>query len=307
MSETTASSANHVSHHGRTSRVPTRLLVLGLLFVITALIYAGRGSLSITGDDMAADLGFSTLQLGYVFSAFGWSYVLAQLPGGILLDRFGARRVYTASILLWTLATAAISLVGLMTTPVLVALAAVFLLRLLLGAFESPALPANARVVTMWFPTAERGWATAVFTSAQYLATAMFAPLMGWITHEFGWRWVFVLLGACGAVLATIWTRWMRSPTRHPRVSSAELVQMESGGALIGLDDTLTGLDDTAERHRTIEGGVPAAVESADQPSPGTGGTEPRPARLDRWTVRRILSVRPLWGAAGVVRVRDHG
>ncbi|SFD64444.1 MFS transporter, ACS family, glucarate transporter [Actinopolyspora alba] len=296
MPETTTSPANQVSQRGRNPRVPTRLLVLGLLFVITVILYAGRGSLSITGDDMADDLGFSTVQLGYVFSAFGWSYVLAQLPGGILLDRFGARGVYTASIVLWTLATAAIGLVGLMTTPVLVALAAVFLLRLLLGAFESPALPANARVVTMWFPTAERGWATAVFTSAQYLATAMFAPVMGWVTHEFGWRWVFVLLGACGVVPAMIWIRWMRSPTRHPRVSHAELDHMESGGALVGLDDVLTGLDDTAEPARTAEGGVPAAVDSVDRPSPGTGGAEPRPARLDRWTVRRILSARPLWG-----------
>ncbi|SDJ63936.1 MFS transporter, ACS family, glucarate transporter [Actinopolyspora mzabensis] len=296
MPGTATSSTNHVSHHGRTPRLPTRLLVLGLLFVITAVIYAGRGSLSITGDDMAADLGFSTVQLGYVFSAFGWSYVLAQLPGGILLDRFGARRVYTASIVLWTLATAAISLVGLLTTSVLVALAAVFLLRLLLGAFESPALPANARVVTMWFPTAERGWATAVFTSAQYLATAMFAPLMGWVTHEFGWRWVFVLLGVCGVVLAASWTRWMRSPTRHPRVSSAELAHMESGGALTGLDDPLSRLDATVERSRTANGSGPAAVESADRSSTGSGGTEPRPARLDRGTVRRILSARPLWG-----------
>src|SRR5204863_6264146 len=110
-------------------------------------------------------------------------------------DRFGARRIYALSLALWSVVTAAVSLLGLITSPVLVAVTIVFVLRLLLGIFESPAFPANARVATTWFPTAERGRATAVFNSAQYFATALFAPVMGWLTHAFGWRWVFVLLG----------------------------------------------------------------------------------------------------------------
>lgn len=284
MAETTADAPT--TRRTRQRRIPTRYLVLGLIFLITAVNYADRSSLSITGSDLAADLGFSTVQLGYIFSAFSWSYVLAQLPGGVLLDRFGARRVYAASIALWTLVTVAISLVGLITTPVLVALALVFGLRLLLGAFESPAFPANARVATMWFPTAERGRATAVFNSAQYLATAMFAPLMGWITHAFGWRWVFVMLGAVGATLALLWVRWMRTPAHHPRVDAAELAHLEAGGALTRLDDA-------------VDPNQSGAVRNVDAPATtaqGTADPAPGPARLDRSTVRQIFTARALWG-----------
>lgn len=265
MSEPGAA-ADQAPPRARSRRIPTRVLVLVLLFVITAVNYADRSSLSLTGGDVQADLGFSTVQLGYVFSAFSWAYVVGQLPGGVLLDRFGARRVYAASLALWTLVTLAISAVGLITTPVLVAVSILFALRLLLGVFESPAFPANARVATAWFPTAERGRATAVFNSAQYFATALFAPIMGWVTHQFGWRWVFVLLGALGFALALLWYRWMDSPRKHPRVSAAELATIESGGGLVDLDEAANA---RAARER---------------------------APLNGRTIARIFSSRALWG-----------
>ncbi|MER7081028.1 MFS transporter, ACS family, glucarate transporter [Saccharopolyspora kobensis] len=266
MSDTaTASTVGRAGAPTSRRRIPTRYLVLSLIFIITALNYADRSSLSITGTSLQADLGFDSVQLGYIFSAFSWAYVVGQLPGGILLDRFGARRVYALSLALWTAVTAAISLVGLITTPVLVSVAIIFALRLLLGVFESPAFPANARVATAWFPTAERGRATAVFNSAQYFATALFAPLMGWITHEFGWRWVFVLLGVLGLALAVIWLRWMDSPRNHPRVTAEELEAISAGGGLVDLD-----APKTAEAHQRT--------------------------RLDRRTIAQIFSARPLWG-----------
>lgn len=270
MSETAAASTVRQAGGPTTGRrLPTRYLVLTLIFVITAVNYGDRSSLSMTGTSLQADLGFSSVQLGYIFSAFSWAYVVGQLPGGILLDRFGARRVYALSLALWTMVTAAISLVGLITTPVLVAVTIVFVLRLLLGIFESPAFPANAQVATAWFPTAERGRATAVFNSAQYFATALFAPVMGWITHEFGWRWVFVLLGVLGFVLVVVWLRWMDSPRHHPRVSAAELETISSGGGLIDLDAPKAGSSD-ARKHERV--------------------------RLDRRVIARIFSARALWG-----------
>jgi D-galactonate transporter len=254
-------------------RVSTRFLVLGLIFVITTMNYADRSSLSLVGSSLQSDLGFSSVQLGYIFSAFSWAYVVGQLPGGALLDRFGARRVYAASIALWTAVTFAISFVGLITLPVLAWVTVIFALRLLLGVFESPAFPANARVTMTWFPTAERGRATAVFNSAQYFATALFAPIMGWITHEFGWRWVFVLLGVIGLLLAALWMRWMRPPREHSRVEAAELATMEAGGALVDLDTLRDGRADAADE---------LAV--------------PRRAPLSRATILRIFSARALWG-----------
>ncbi|MCX2731465.1 MFS transporter [Saccharopolyspora sp. NFXS83] len=269
MSDSEAEAAGRTAERaaGR-PRIPTRFLVLALIFVITVVNYADRSSLSITGSSLQADLGFSTVQLGYIFSAFSWAYVVAQLPGGMLLDRFGARRVYAFSLVLWTLVTLAVSFVGLITTPVLVAVTIIFLLRLLLGAFESPAFPANARVATAWFPTAERGRATAIFNSAQYFATALFAPIMGWITHQFGWRWVFVMLGVLGFALAAMWLRWMDSPRHHPRVSPEEFEKISSGGGLVDLD----------------------------APKSGDAAPVQERAPLNAATFRQIFAARALWG-----------
>ena len=112
-----------------------------------------------------------------------------------------------------------------------------FALRFLLGLVESPAFPANGRIVAAWFPTAERGTATAVFNSAQYFATVLFAPIMGWITHALGWQYVFYFMGVIGFVLAAVWFKVVHSPKEHPRVSRSELDHIERGGALVNMDE----------------------------------------------------------------------
>jgi len=215
----------------------TRFLVLGLIFFITVVNYADRSSMSIAGTDMTKELGMSSVQLGFIFSAFSWAYVVGQLPGGYLLDRFGAKKMYGWSLTLWSLVTLVVGFVGLVSTPVLVSVGILFGLRLLLGIVEAPAFPANARITTMWFPTKERGQATAVFNSAQYLATAMFAPLIGWMTFTFGWRLGFYALGVLGMVMAIVWFRWMNVPSKHKRVTATEIDTIRAGGGLVDLDE----------------------------------------------------------------------
>jgi ACS family glucarate transporter-like MFS transporter len=78
-----------------------RYLIVFMLFVVTMVNYADRATISIAGPALSKDLGLSAVQMGYVFSAFGWSYVVAQIPGGWLLDRFGSRTVYFWSIFIW--------------------------------------------------------------------------------------------------------------------------------------------------------------------------------------------------------------
>lgn len=142
---------------------------------------------------MTRDLGIDKLELGIIFSAFGWSYVVAQMPGGWLLDRFGARKVYLLAIIVWSLLTAAHGLVALVSGAIAVAM--LFALRFLVGIAEAPALPGNARIVSQWFPAHERGTAAAIFNSAQYFSTVLFAPLMGWIVVTWGWQWNFAVMG----------------------------------------------------------------------------------------------------------------
>lgn len=153
--------------------------------------------------------------MGYIFSAFSWAYVLSQLPAGWLLDRFGARRVYAASIFSWSLFTLLQSSVGLLGSAG-AAITALFVLRFVMGAAESPAFPANAKVVASWFPTNERGTASAIFNAAQYFAAVVFTPLMAWLTHAFGWQMVYVVMGVVGLLLALTWLKVMNSaPTTN--------------------------------------------------------------------------------------------
>lgn len=213
-------------------RSKTRYLILLLIFVITTFNYADRATLSVTGSAMRAEFGFDAIRMGYIFSAFSWAYLLSQLPAGWLLDRFGARRVYAASIFLWSLFTLLQSSIGLLGSAA-TAVTALFALRFMMGAAEAPAFPANAKVVASWFPTKERGTASAIFNSAQYFAAVVFTPLMAWLTHAFGWHHVYIVMGIAGLLLALTWLSVMKNPADHPRVNRQELDYIEEGGGLV--------------------------------------------------------------------------
>ncbi|MBV8627723.1 MAG: MFS transporter [Paraburkholderia sp.] len=213
-------------------RTNVRYAILLLIFLITTFNYADRATLSITGSAMRAQFGFDAIRMGYIFSAFSWAYVLSQLPAGWLLDRFGARRVYAASIFFWSLFTLLQSAIGFLGSAA-AAVTGLFILRFAMGAAESPAFPANAKVVASWFPTTERGTASAVFNSAQYFAAVVFTPLMAWLTHAFGWHVVYVVMGTAGLLLALTWLKVMKNPADHPRVNRAELDYIEQGGGVI--------------------------------------------------------------------------
>jgi MFS transporter, ACS family, glucarate transporter len=93
-------------------RTRVRFLILAMLFALTTVNYADRSTLSITGTLVAKDLGLTPVVMGVVFSAFGWSYALGQIPGGWLLDRFGSKSVYGISLFLWSLCTLLQAFVG---------------------------------------------------------------------------------------------------------------------------------------------------------------------------------------------------
>ena len=221
---------------------PTRVryVILLLIFAITTFNYADRATLSVTGSAMRAEFGFDAIRMGYIFSAFSWAYVLSQVPAGWLLDRFGARRVYAASIFLWSLFTLLQSTIGVLGSGA-AAVTALFVLRFVMGAAEAPAFPANAKVVASWFPTKERGTASAIFNSAQYFAAVIFTPLMAWLTHAFGWHHVYIVMGLAGILLALTWLKVMKNPANHPGVNKSELEHIEQGGGLIHGHQTAAG------------------------------------------------------------------
>ena len=211
-----------------------RYSIVAMLFAVTIVNYADRATIAIAGPVLSKDLGLSPVQMGFVFSAFGWSYVIGQIPGGWLLDRFGSKAVYFASISTWSLFTLLQGAVGLIEATL--AFYVLFALRFFVGLAESPSFPANARVVAAWFPANERGTASAIFNSAQYFATVLFAPIMGWITTALGWPFVFYFMGLVGIIVSLIWLMVVYAPNQHPRITRAELDYIERGGALVNMD-----------------------------------------------------------------------
>ena len=219
---------------GAAVRTRTRWMILAMLFAITTINYADRATISIAAPGIKKELGLDAVQMGFVFSAFAWSYVIAQLPGGWLLDRFGSKITYFFSIFMWSVFTMLTGTAGFFAGGAAVAM--LFTLRLLVGAAEAPSVPGNSRIASSWFPTNERGLAAAVFNSAQYFATVLFAPIMGWLVHSYGWHSVFYVMGGLGIVMAFVWLKTIHGPKDHPSVSSSELKYIQDGGALVDLE-----------------------------------------------------------------------
>ncbi|WP_026440658.1 MFS transporter [Acidocella facilis] len=221
-------------------RSKVRYGIVAMLFLVTAINYGDRASMSMVGAPMSKQLGIDPIGLGYIFSAFSWAYVVAQIPGGWLLDRFGSRRVYFWSIFSWSVVTALQGFVTIFssTTEIIIMLV---LLRCLVGLAEAPSFPGNSRIVAAWFPANERGTAAAIFNSAQYFATVMFAPLMGWLIHTINWQSVFFVMGGAGILASLLWLKVIHNPDAHPSINKAELEYIEQGGGLVRIDTVKPG------------------------------------------------------------------
>lgn len=220
------------------TRTHVRVWICALILFLSTVAYADRSILSISGSGIKAEFGLTTVQLGYILSAFSWAYVLGQVPGGIILDRLGTKRVYGATLVVWSLATFLLGLVGKFASGAASAVALLFALRFILGFVEAPSFPANARITVMWFPKLERGRVTSLFASASYFAVGIFSPLAGWLVSRFGWPWPFFVLGTVGVLAAFVWAWYMREPRDHPKVSQAELDAIIAGGALVDIDSS---------------------------------------------------------------------
>ena len=223
------------SEADKTKRTRVRWLIILVLFVITTINYADRATFSIAGQSASKELGLDPVAMGYILSAFAWAYVLGQIPGGALLDKFGSKKIYTAALLLWSGFTMLQGFAGIWSG--LAAAVALFVMRFMVGLAESPSFPANARIVAAWFPGPERGTASAIFNSAQYFSLVAFAPLMGWLAHSFGWRSVFFVMGGVGIIAAAFFVKFIHSPVDHPTINKAEFDYIEAGGGLVRMED----------------------------------------------------------------------
>ncbi|WP_153110169.1 MFS transporter [Propionivibrio limicola] len=225
---TTVSSEDEVpvveERTGKQRATRVRFGMLALLATGTMINYLDRTILGIAAPSMTQDLGINAAIMGFVFSAFSWTYALAQVPGGIFLDRFGSKITYFFALFFWSLFT------GLQGAAV--GLKSLLLYRFGLGMSEAPCFPTNSRVVSTWFPQQERARATAIYTVGEYLGLACFSPLLFWILGTMGWRALFVIAGVVGIIFAIAWGLIYREPKDCKKVSKAELDYIAAGGGL---------------------------------------------------------------------------
>lgn len=222
-----------------TGETRVRYLIIAIIFAVSCFSYGDRVALSLAGTSMQKAINLTPIRLGELFSGFSWAYVLGQLPSGGLLDRFGSKRVYGISIIVWSTLAFLTAFAGYLGPSL--AFTAIFILRLLSGFAQSPVFPGNGRIVAAWFPTAERGRASAIFNASQYFALPIFAPIFGWLIHSMGWRSCFWFMGVLGAVLTVVWFTNIFGVKQHPRISRSEIDFIERGGGLVSTDDDKKG------------------------------------------------------------------
>ncbi len=206
-----------------------RLIILALLFVTVVINYLDRSNLSIAAPELFKELHIDPVRAGLVFSAFGWTYALMQIPGGWLVDKVSPRVLYAGALALWSAATLLLGFAG--------SFVGLVVLRLAVGALEAPAYPINNRVVTTWFPTRERASAIGGYTSGQFVGLAFLTPVLAWLQVHLGWHMVFVATGLAGIAWAAIWYAVYREPRAFRGVNAAEIALIRDGGGLIDLED----------------------------------------------------------------------
>jgi MFS transporter, ACS family, D-galactonate transporter len=199
-----------------------RIGILVLITLATMLNYLDRSVMGVAKPALTAELQIDAVTMGFIFSAFSWTYALAQVPGGAILDKLGVRLTYAGSLILWSVATLAH---GLMHN-----VAGLFGARMALGLAEAPCYPSNSRILNSWFPQNERARATGVYSVGQYVGLGFMLPVLAWIVANWGWRELFYIVGGIGVVYGLVFWALYRDPHEHKSVGQAELDLIAAGG-----------------------------------------------------------------------------
>ncbi len=195
--------------------IPRRRWRIAFLLGVGVLVnYFDRVNLSVAHAALITTFAISNVTFGYLSAAYNWTYALCQLPLGVVLDKFGVRRVGRISSFIWSVASFAAAV-----TPTL---GGFFAARLLLGVGEAPTFPSNAKAIGYWFPAKERSSATSIFDGAAKFASAIGVPLIGILLLRVGWRWSFAATGLISLLYFLLFYRVYRDPVDDPKLTDVE-------------------------------------------------------------------------------------
>jgi MFS family permease len=206
-------------------RVTATTRIVLLLCSLSFLLYLDRVNLSIAAGPIQEELHLDNLQLGIAFSAFAYSYVVTQILGGVIADRFGPRWTIIGCVSIWVVSTIATGFVG--------GVLSLFVVRLLLGCGEGATLPASARAITNWIPVERRGFVQGATHSCSRLGNAVTPPLIAILVAASSWRRSFVYVGIGTALWLVGWVVYFRDdPRSHPAITEKEIQLLPKRGML---------------------------------------------------------------------------
>lgn len=179
-------------------------VAVALVTAAIALNYIDRSTLAIGNLTIRQEFGINATAIGALQSFWSVTYACAQVPVGFLLDRLGPRYLIGLALVAWSVAQAA---GGLATSYVQLMWA-----RIGLGVTESPAFPGAVRITSDWFHLKDRGKPTGVYNSGGSIGPAIAPPILTGLMLAFGWRTMFITMGAVGLVAALAWFKLYRDP-----------------------------------------------------------------------------------------------
>ncbi len=203
-----------------------RWRIFGFLFGFGCVAYLQQKSLTIAGERMMPDLGISQMQLGWLEWAFVLGYATFQLPGGIIGQRVGARRMFVIITSIALLATLLTPL-----APLVLGGSALFgvllLLQLIVGLAQGPIFPVSAGVMEAWFRPQRWALLQGLQSMGLQIAAALTPPLVAYLMHRLGWQHSLFWPELPVLGLIVLWAWYGRdAPAEHPRVTPAELAEL---------------------------------------------------------------------------------
>jgi MFS family permease len=181
-----------------------------------AITYVDRVNVSTAASVFQKELHFTSVEVGFIFSAFAYPYLVFQVIGGWVSDRFGARLTLTVSAVIWAVATLLTGLSG--------GLVSMLCARVLLGFGEGATFPAATRALSDWTAVGKRGFSQGITHSAARLGNALTPPLVVWLMALVTWRGSFLILGVISLAWVVVWVWYFRNdPGEHAAITPAEL------------------------------------------------------------------------------------
>jgi MFS family permease len=193
--------------------------VLFLLCIMYFITYVDRVNVSTAASIFGKELNLSNTQIGFVFSAFAYFYLLFQIIGGWIGDKFGPRRTLTICSFIWAGATVLTGLSG--------GLVSMVIARMLLGLGEGATFPTATRAMSNWAAPGKRGFAQGITHAFARVGNAVTPPLVTWLMLAYTWRGSFIILGIVSFLWAIAWWWYFRdNPSDHRGITPEELTQL---------------------------------------------------------------------------------